>query len=80
MTIETVKKLRLADLMPTPTILEMADRSTIKLEGILGDLAVSIDSWDYPTDFVFYSLSDCWGTPIYLKNTVASYNKCIHQM
>ena len=31
MTIETVNKLGLADLRPTPTILEMTDISTIKL-------------------------------------------------
>ena len=52
MTIETIKKLGLADLKPTPTILEMTDISTIKLEGILDDLVVSIDSWEYPADFV----------------------------
>ena len=52
MTIETVRKLGLTNLWPTPTILELADRSTIKPEGILDDLVVSIDSWEYPMDFL----------------------------
>ena len=45
MTIETVRKLVLTNLSPTPTILELADRSTIKLEGILDDLVILVDSW-----------------------------------
>ena len=35
MTIETFKQLGSANLKPTPTILEMDDRSTIKLEGVV---------------------------------------------
>ena len=34
MTIETVRKLGLTNLRPTPTVLQLADRSTIKPEGI----------------------------------------------
>ena len=52
MTIETLKQLGLANIMPTPTILEMDNRSTIKLEGVVEEFVVSVDSWDYPTDFV----------------------------
>ena len=52
MTIETVRKLGLTNLKPTPTILELADRSTIKPEGILDDLIISVDSWEYPTNFL----------------------------
>ena len=52
MNIETLKKLGLANLKPTPTIPNMADRSTIKPEGVVDDLVVSVDSWEYPTDFV----------------------------
>ena len=46
MTIKTMKRLGLTNLRPTPTILELADRSTIKPEGILADLIVSFDSWE----------------------------------
>ena len=52
MTIETVKKLGLTNLRPTTTILELVYRSTIKPEGILDDLVISVDSWEYPTDFL----------------------------
>ena len=51
-TIETVRKLGLTNIRPTPTILELADRSTIKPEGIMDDLVISVDSWEYPTDFL----------------------------
>jgi hypothetical protein len=36
----------------TPTILQLTDRSTIKLEGILEDVVISMDSWEYPADFM----------------------------
>ena len=52
MTIETVRKLGLTNIKPTPTISELEDRSTIKPEGILDDLIISVDSWEYPTDFL----------------------------
>ena len=51
-TMETVKKLGLTNIRPTPTILELADRSTIRPEGILDDLVISVDSWKYPVDFL----------------------------
>ena len=51
MTIETVRKLGLTNLRPIPTILELVDRSTIKHEGILDDLVISVDSWEYPANF-----------------------------
>ena len=52
MTIETIRKLGLTNLRPTPTILELAYRSTIKPEGILDDLVIRVDSWEYPADFL----------------------------
>ena len=52
MTIETIQKLGLTNLRPTPTILELADRSTIKPEGNLDDLIISVDSWEYLDDFL----------------------------
>ena len=52
MTIETIKKLGLTNIWPTPTILELDDRSTINPEGILDDLVNSVDSWEYPVEFL----------------------------
>ena len=51
MTIENVRKLGLTNIRPTPTILELADRSTIKPDGILDDLVFSVDLWEYPIEF-----------------------------
>jgi hypothetical protein len=51
MTLETSKLLQLQnEIRDTPTILELADRSTIKLEGVIEDLIISVESWNYPAD------------------------------
>jgi hypothetical protein len=52
MTNETKLKLSLDGLRPTPTVLQMADKSLVKPEGVIEDVILSIDSWDYPTDFM----------------------------
>ena len=52
MTIETLKQLGLTNIRPTPNILKMADRSTIKPEGVVEDVVVSSDSWEYHAYFV----------------------------
>jgi len=41
---ETFESLEFTNLIPTPTILEIADRSKIQLEGILEDVVISVDS------------------------------------
>jgi hypothetical protein len=45
---ETMEKLKLFDLCQTPMVLWLADRSTAKLE----DVVISIDSLEYPTNFM----------------------------
>ena len=79
MTIETIRKLGLTNLRPTPTILELADRSTIKLEGILDDLVISVDSWEYPIDFlVLQPKSQLGGHPLILgRPWLATADACI---
>jgi hypothetical protein len=53
MTINTVELLQLSQfLFPTPTVLELADRTTIKLTGVLDDILVTLASWEYPVDFM----------------------------
>eukprot|EP00253_Pinus_taeda_P027115 PITA_27115 len=53
MTLETTQLLQLKHLIrETPTILELADRSTIKPEEVIEDLVISVESWNYPADFV----------------------------
>ena len=67
MKIETVRKLWLINLRPTPTILELADRSTIKPEGSLDNLVIFVDSWEYPADFlVLQPKSQLGGNPLIL--------------
>ena len=53
MTKETMLKLNLkGTLRKTTTILQVADQSTVTSEGIVEDVMVTIDSWEYPTDFL----------------------------
>jgi len=48
----TYQKLGITSLEPTTTLLELANRSVVKPEGILQDVMVSVDSWEYPIDFL----------------------------
>ena len=50
MTLNTMRQLGIDALGPTPIVLELADKSKIKLEGVLDDEIVSLDSWEYPVD------------------------------
>ena len=52
MTKQTMDQLGLVHIRPTPTVLELADRSKIKAKGVLDDVIVSLDSWEYPIDFI----------------------------
>ena len=48
---KTVDQIGLSHLRPTPTVLELSDRSKIKPEGALDDVIISLYSWEYPADF-----------------------------
>ena len=51
----------------TTIVLELADRSKVIPEGILEDIIVSPDSWEYPVDFlVLQPKSNLGGHPIIL--------------
>jgi hypothetical protein len=52
MTIQTNEQLNFPNLHPTHTILELADRSKKKWKGVLDDVIVSLDSWEYPVEFM----------------------------
>jgi hypothetical protein len=53
MTLETSQLLQLQnEIRDTPTILELVDQSTIKPEGVIEDLIISVESWNYPAEFV----------------------------
>jgi hypothetical protein len=52
MTLETMRHLNLQNLRPTNTVLELVHRSKVVLECILEDIIFSLDSWEYPVDFL----------------------------
>ena len=67
MTLETMKTLQLINLQHTTIVLELANRSKVIPEGILEDIIVSLDSWEYPVDFlVLQQKSNLGGNPIIL--------------
>ena len=54
-------------LRPTPSILELVDRTTVKPAGNLDDIVVSVASWEYPVDFMVVESKDpSKGHPIIL--------------
>ena len=67
MTMETLRSLNIYNIRPTPTILQLADRSKLKPEGLVDDVIVSIDSWEYPVNFVILQpKSNLGGHPLIL--------------
>ena len=50
---DTMLKLNLqGSLRKTTTVLQLADGSTVTPKGIVEDVMVSIDYWEYPVDFL----------------------------
>ena len=82
MTLETAQLLQLKHLIrETPTILELDDSSTIKPEGVIEDLVISVESWNYPADFVvLQTKTKLGGSSINSKKTMAGYIRCFHQL
>jgi len=67
MTHETMEDLGLTGLWETPIVLQLPNRSTIKLEGILEDVVISLDSWEYTTNFkVLQPKTSLGGYPLIL--------------
>ena len=55
MTKDTMKKLKIEGLRPTPTILQLADSSTVTPDGMIENIVVTLDSLEYPIDFMILS-------------------------
>ena len=67
MTMETFCNLKIYNIRPTPTILDLADRAKVKPEGVVDDVIVSIDSWEYPVYFIILQpKSNLGGHPLIL--------------
>jgi hypothetical protein len=59
MTATTLEQLQLQPLLrPTPTILELANKTRVIPEGILDDIMVTLASWEYPVDFLVIHSKD----------------------
>ena len=65
-----MNQLKLPNLQYTPTLLQLADRYVIKLGGVLEDTCVSLDSLEYPIDFMIltpksdfegHAMTSMWG-------------------
>eukprot|EP00253_Pinus_taeda_P008680 PITA_08680 len=68
-------------LRKTSTVLQLADHSTATPEGIVEDVLVSVDSWEYPADFVVLQpKAKLTGYPLILGRpwlaTVDAYISC----
>ena len=67
MTLQIVHQLNIPNIRPTHTMLELANRSKIKPEGVLDDEVVTLDSWEYPIDFfILQPKSTSGGHPVML--------------
>ena len=67
LTTTTCQKLGITSLDPTTTLLELADRSVVKPEGTLQDVMVSVDSWEYPANFLVINPKNrLYGHPLIL--------------
>ena len=68
MTIAVLEVLQLGQfLQPSPSILELVNRTTVKPVGVLDDVIVSVASWEYLFDFMVIESKDrSKGNPIIL--------------
>ena len=81
MNMETLSHIGSFELLPTPTMLELVDRSKVKPEGVLEDIVISLDSWEYPAYFyVLQPKTNLGGNPLILGrpllSTVDAYIVC----
>ena len=52
-------------LRPTPSIVELVDRTMVKPNGVMDDIIVSVASWEYPVNFMVIESKDhSKGNPI----------------
>jgi len=49
---KTMNQLKLPNLQYTPTLLQLVDKLVIKPTEVLQYIFVSLDSWEYPVDFI----------------------------
>jgi hypothetical protein len=70
-----MEKLKWTNLQQTPIVLQMADQSIIKLEGILEDVVISIDFGSIQHILWFFATKiQPWGLPLDLRKAMDSYS------
>ncbi|XP_059067294.1 uncharacterized protein LOC131858191 [Cryptomeria japonica] len=81
MTKSLMQKLSIMNLRHTPIMLQLADSSTFTPDGVVQDLIVTLDSWEYPIDFLILSpKATLGGNPVILGRpwiaTANAYTGC----
>ena len=79
MTREVLLRLSIIGLRDTPTILQLAENSTVKPDGMIEDIRMTLDSLDFPLDFVVLSpRGTLGGYPLILgRPWLATVDACI---
>ena len=49
---QTMEQINVLNLLYTPTLLQLVDRSIIKPDGVLEDISISLYYWEYLVDFM----------------------------
>jgi len=82
MTLEIAQLLKLKNVIrETSTILKLANHSTIKPEGVIEDLIISIESWNCPADFVvLHTKEKLGGESSDFGENLAGYSRCFYQL
>ncbi len=75
-------QLKLSNLQYTPTLLQLANRFVFKWDGVLEDVSVSLDSWEYPVSFMILTpKNNLGGHPLILGRswlaTIDAFISCI---
>lgn len=52
---DTIQHLQITNLRSTPIVMKLANSSTIKQYGMVEDLVITLDSWEYLTNFMILS-------------------------
>ena len=52
---DTMHRLCIKGLSTTSTVLQLVDSSTITPSGLIEDVIVTLDSWEYPVNFLILS-------------------------
>lgn len=55
MTKDVMQQLNITSLRSTPMVLQLADSSIVRPEGMVEDIVVTLNSWEYSVDFIILS-------------------------